>query len=47
MADSNKEVVIVKEPEQEKNDKSDMEIIIETPNSKKRKRLTDERQEKC
>ena len=46
MADSNKEVVIVKEPEQEKNDKSDMEIIIETPNSKKRKRLTDERQEK-
>ena len=46
MADSNKEVVIVKEPEQEKNDSSDMEIIIETPNSKKRKRLTDERQEK-
>ena len=39
MADENKEVVIVKEPEQEeKNDSSNMEMKIESPRTKKRKR---------
>ena len=41
-----KEVVIVKEPEQEKNDSSNMEMNIETPNKKKRRRLTEESQGK-
>ena len=41
----NKEVVIVKEPEQEKNGSSNMEMNIETPN-KKRRRLSEESQEK-
>ena len=49
MADENKEVVIVKEPEQEeKNDSSNMEKNIETPRTKKRRRerLIEENQEK-
>ena len=46
MADENKEVVIVEEPEQEKNDSSNMEMKIETPRTKKRKRLIEENQEK-
>ena len=45
MADENKEVVIVKEPEQEKNDSSNMEMNIETPKTKKR-RLIEENHEK-
>ena len=39
MEDNNKEVVIVKEPEQEKNDSSNMEMNIETPKTKKRRRI--------
>ena len=46
MEDNNKEVVIVKEPEQEKNDSSNMEMNIETPKTKKRRRLIEESQEK-
>ena len=47
MADENKEVVIVKEPEQEeKNDSSNMEMKIESPRTKKRKRFIEENQEK-
>ena len=45
MADENKEVVTVKEHEQEKNASSNRELSIESP-SKKRKRLTEETQEK-
>ena len=44
MAEDN-EVVIAKEPEQEKNGSSNMEMNIETPN-KKRRRLSEESQEK-
>jgi len=36
----------VKEPEQEKNDSSNMEMNIETPKTKKRRRLIEESQEK-
>ena len=36
----------MKEPEQEKNDSSNMEMNIETPKTKKRRRLIEESQEK-
>ena len=38
MADENKEVVTEKEPEQEINDSSNMETIIDTPRTKKKER---------
>ena len=46
MAVDNKEVVTVKEPEQDKNDSSNMEMNIETPKTKKRRRINEESQEK-
>ena len=46
MADDNKEVVTVKEPELDKNDSSNREMNIDSPRTKKRKRLTKEKQEK-
>jgi len=46
MADENKEVVTVEEPEQDKNDNSNREMIIDTPRTKKRRRPSEENQEK-
>ena len=46
MADDNNEVVTVKEPEQDKNESSNMEMNIETPKTKKRRRIIEESQEK-
>ena len=46
MADDIKEVVTVKEPELDKNDSSNREMNIDSPRTKKRKRLTEENQEK-